>query len=387
MIRLLALAGALCPLAAAVSLPEFAARRAKLRESLEGVPALLVARTDQEAADDRNGFFQEPNFYYLTGVTVPGAALLISADGDRLYLPRRDAKTQLWYGPRLSFEDEDAERSTGLRIRPRELLDSDVQALQPKPLRLSDEKLAKAIARLRMIKSPAELDLIRRAIEAGVAAHRAGWRAVAPGRYEYEVAAAMTAAAASLGCERNAYPPIVGSGPSALALHYAANKRRMDAGELVLIDFGPECDLYASDITRTVPVSGRFTPRQREIYEAVLEAQRAVIAAARPGVTVKALKQVARDSFDARGRDLGRYFPHGVSHHIGLEVHDAADDDLPLAPGAVVTVEPGLYIPEEKLGVRVEDMILITRDGAELLTAALPSSVEALERAAGQAKP
>lgn len=387
MIRLLALAAALCPLAAAVSLPEFAWRRAKLRESLEGAPALLVGRTDQEAANDRNGFFQEPNFYYLTGVTTPGAALLISAEGDRLYLPRRDAKTLLWHGPRLSFDDEDAARSTGLSIRPRELLDSDVKALEPAaPLRLSDEKLAKAIARLRMTKSPAELELIRRAVEAGVAAHRAGWRAVAPGRYEYEVAAAMTAAAASLGCERNAYPPIVGSGPSALALHYAANKRRMDAGELVLIDFGPECSLYASDITRTVPVSGKFTPRQKEIYEAVLEAQRAVIAAAKPGVTVKALKQVARESFDARGRDLGRYFPHGVSHHIGLEVHDAADEDLPLAPGAVVTVEPGLYIPEEKLGVRVEDMILITRDGAELLTAALPSSVEALERAVGPAK-
>lgn len=385
MIRLFALAAAFCPLATAVSLPEFAARRAKLRETLEGASALLLARTEKAAEDDRNGFFQEPNFYYLTGVTVPGAALLMTAEGDRLYLPRRDAKTELWHGRRLTFEDDEASRATGLSIRPADLLDADLKALEPaRPLRLADEALSKAIARLRMTKSPAELDLIRRAIDAAIAAHRASWKSVAPGSYEYQVAAAMTAVAASFGCERNAYPPIIGSGPNALVLHYAANKRRMDAGELVLLDFGPECGLYASDITRTVPVNGKFTPRQKEIYEAVLEAQRAVIAAAKPGITVKALKQVARDSFDAR--DLSRYFPHGVSHHIGLEVHDAADDDLPLAPGAVVTVEPGLYIPEEKLGIRVEDMILITENGAEILTSALPSGVEAIEQAFSKAR-
>lgn len=385
MIRLLALAAALCPLAAAVSLSEYAARRAKLRESLEGAPALLLARTEKEAQHDRSGFFQEPNFYYLTGVNVPGAALLLAPDGDRLYLPRRDAKAELWNGPRLSFEDADAARLTGLSIRPADSLESDLRKLEPaKPLRLSDEALAKAIARLRMTKSPAELALLRTAIDAAIAGHRAAWTAVAPGRYEYEVAAAMTAAAASLGCERNAFPPVVGSGPSALILHYAANKRRMDSGELVLLDFGVECSLYASDVTRTVPVSGKFTPRQREIYQAVWEAQRAVIAAAKPGVTVKALKQVAREFFEARGLD--RYFPHGVSHHVGLEVHDAADEDLPLAPGAVVTIEPGLYLPEEKIGVRIEDMVLITENGAEVLTAALPSDVESLERALAQAK-
>jgi Xaa-Pro aminopeptidase len=386
MMRLVALAAALCPLAAAVSLSEFAARRAKLRASLDGAPALLLGRTEKEAAEDRSGFFQEPNFYYLTGVTVPGAALLLTPEGDRLYLPRRDAKTELWYGHRLAFEDPEAGRLTGLAIRPADRLEADVQALDPAPLRLTDATLAKAIARLRMTKSPAEIELIRRAIDAGIAAHRAAWEAIAPGRFEYEIAAHMTAASARLGCERNAYPPIVGSGPNALVLHYAANRRRMDAGDLVVVDFGPECGLYASDITRTLPVSGKFTPRQRELYEAVLEAQRAVIEAAKPGVPVKALKQVARDAFDARGRSLGRYLPHGVSHHVGLEVHDAADEDLPLAPGAVITVEPGLYIPEEKLGVRVEDMILITENGAEVLTSALPAGVEALERAMAQAK-
>jgi Xaa-Pro aminopeptidase len=381
MIRLFALAAALCPLAEAVSLSEFAARREKLRESLNGESAVLYARTDKDAENDRNGFFQEPNFYYLTGVTVPGAALLLTPEGDQLYLPRRSAKVELWFGKRLSFEDG-ADPITGIPTKPIESLDEDVQALVPsKPLQLTDPTLAKSIARLRMRKTPAELDLIRRAIEAGIAAHRASWRTVTPGIFEYEVAAKLTAAYAGLGCERNAYAPIVGSGPNALALHYSRNNRRMDAGELVLMDAGPECGLYVSDITRTIPVSGKFTARQRELYEAVLEAQRAVIAAAKPGVMVKALKQVALESLDARGRNLGRYLPHGVSHHVGLEVHDAADEDWPLAEGAVITVEPGLYIPEENIGIRIEDMLLITADGARVLTAALPSHPDAIERA------
>jgi Xaa-Pro aminopeptidase len=386
MIRLLALAAALCPLAPAVSLSEFATRRAKLRESLEGASAVLYARTEKEAEDDRNGFFQEPNFYYLTGVTVPGAALLLAPDGDRLYLPRRSAKTELWHGRRLSFED-DAAKATGIDARPIESLDADLRALEEKkPLRLSDSALSTAIARLRMKKSAAELELIRRAIDAGIAAHRTSWRAVAPGRFEYEVGAQLVAAYASLGCERSAFPPIIGSGPNGLILHYSQNNRRMDAGELVVVDAGAECGLYVSDITRTVPVSGKFSARQRELYDAVLEAQRAVIAAAKPGVTLAALKQAAIDSLNARGRNLGRYLPHGVSHHVGLQVHDAADKDLPLAEGAVITVEPGVYVPEENIGIRIEDMLLITSDGAEVLTAALPSDASAVERAMSRPK-
>lgn len=386
MIRRFALLAAIGSLAQAVSLSEFTVRRAKLREGLEGASAVLYGRTEKEAEDDRNGFFQEPNFFYLTGVAVPGAALLLAPDGDYLYLPRRSARTDLWHGRRLSFED-DAAKATGISARPIESLEADLRALdERKPLTVSDSALAAAIARLRMKKSPAELELIRRAIDAGIAAHRASWLAVEPGRFEYEVGARLVAAYASLGCRRNAFPPVIGSGPNGLVLHYSQNDRRMDAGELVLMDAGPECGLYVSDITRTVPVNGKFTARQRELYEAVLEAQRAVIAAAKPGVMLTALKQVAIDSLNARDRNLGRYLPHGVSHHVGLQAHDAADKDLPLAEGAVITVEPGVYVPEENIGIRIEDMLLITSEGAQLLTAALPSDPDAIEQAMSRLK-
>lgn len=387
MMRLLALAAVLWPgVAGAISLTEYAARRAKLRTGLEGSAAVLYGRTDKDAEDDRNGFFQEPNFFYLTGIADPGVALLITADGDTLYLPKRDAKTELWHGKRLTLDD-DVAKLTGMRARSIDALDGDLKALESgKVLRVDDESLRKSIAVLRMTKSLAELELIQEAIAGSIAGHRASWAAVRPGRFEYEIAARISGTFLERGCRRNAFAPIVGSGPNGLVLHYSRNSRRMDAGELVLMDAGAECDAYVGDITRTVPVNGKFTPRQREVYNAVLQANRAVIAAAKPGVTVKQLKQVALVSLDTDGKNLARFLPHGVSHHVGLEVHDAADDDAPLLPGAVITVEPGVYIPQEGIGIRIEDMVLITAEGARLLTSSLPSEPDAIERAMAAGK-
>jgi Xaa-Pro aminopeptidase len=190
------------------------------------------------------------------------------------------------------------------------------------------------------------------------------------------------------GCEV-AYSPIVGSGPNGVVLHYSANQRRMDNGEVVVLDAAAECDSYASDITRTVPVGGKFSARQREIYLVVLGAQKAAIAALKPGVRLSGegdtLTKLAKDYMDAHGKDLhgeglGKYFVHGLGHQIGLQVHDP-NLNGPLEAGMVVTIEPGIYIEEEGIGVRIEDVVLVTENGAKVLSAALPREPDEIEKA------
>jgi len=247
---------------------------------------------------------------------------------------------------------------------------------------------APLIARLRMHKSPAELALIQHSIDVTLEAHRAAWKRAAPGLYEYQIAATMESVYFDHGCARNAYAPIVGAGPDSTILHYSRNGRRMDRGELLLMDVGAECAGYAADITRTIPIGGPFTARQREIYSIVLGAQNAVIAAIKPGLRLSDLTKIAREyiathGHDSHGDSLGQYFTHGVSHHVGLDVHDASDLTQPLAESNVITVEPGIYIPEENIGIRIEDMVLVTGDGARLLSGALPRDPGEIEKALG----
>jgi Xaa-Pro aminopeptidase len=269
-------------------------------------------------------------------------------------------------------------------------IDEDPQAAKLKQLALFHESgdAAEAIARLRMIKSPVEIDLIAKSTNVTVDAHKAGWNMIRPGVYEYEIAAAMSHVYFSRGCERHAYAPIVGSGPNSVVLHYSANHRRVDSGEMIVMDVGAECSDYATDVTRTVPSNGWFTARQKEIYEVVLGAQKAAIAAIKPGIRMrgdsKSLQQIAMDYINSHGKDLhgerlGKYFVHGLGHHVGLDVHDASDNS-PLKAGMVITIEPGIYIPEENLGVRIEDILLVTEDGARNLSAGLPREVSEIEK-------
>jgi len=409
------LAAAAAALAApAVSLDEYRARRAALRASLTEGSLILVGHTEKDGGS-RDGFFQEPNFYYLTGWREPDAILVLfpagHEPGEMLLLPKRSGRRDLWTGRKAASDDPGIRAATGFeRVEAAESFES----LLPKVLEAAPRlytllerpeaaklralaplrELAGAaplIARQRMRKSAAELALIERSIEATIAAHRAAWKRLAPGATERQVGAALVAAWMDRGCQRSAYPPIVGAGPNAATLHYFENSRRMDAGELVLIDAGAECDGYAADLTRTVPVSGSFTPRQRELYEIVLGAHKAALAAVKPGATLartggNSIYLAALNYLDSHGKDragnsLGKYFPHGIGHHVGLDVHDAHDPATPLEAGMVITIEPGLYIPEEGIGIRIEDMVLVTETGARVLSEGLPREAEALERA------
>ena len=246
-----------------------------------------------------------------------------------------------------------------------------------------------AIGAMRQIKSPGEIALLTKAIELSVDAHLAAMHLVRPGLYEYQVAAKMVEIHAYGGSEAEAYAPIVGTGLDSTVLHFNELNAQIQDGDMVLMDVGAQYAGYTADITRTLPANGHFTARQREIYEIVLGAQNAVLAAMKPGMTLgrsgpNSLFQIAFNYMnthgaDREGRPLGRYFIHGLGHHIGLDVHDAGDPDRPLEAGMVVTDEPGLYLPEEKIGVRIEDDVLITPTGYKLLTARLPRTVAEIE--------
>jgi Xaa-Pro aminopeptidase len=192
------------------------------------------------------------------------------------------------------------------------------------------------------------------------------------------------------GSEAEGYSPIVGAGPNSTALHYNKLSRKIENGDIVVLDVGAQYSGYSADITRTLPANGKFTPRQREIYNIVLGSQNAALAALKPGMDVcrKGSKSVYRISYDyvnSHGKDLhgnplGQYYIHGLSHGIGLNVHDPGDSCKPLEPGMVVTMEPGIYIPDENLGVRIEDDVLITDSGYKLLSERLPRDPDQIEK-------
>ncbi len=396
--------------AAGIPIEEFAARRAALRKSLDSGVFVLVGASDHEKGDGRTGFFQEANFYYLTGWTEPGAVLVMDGETEILFLPKANPIGERYTGKKLTAEDSAAPKVTGFaQVMNIDQFESQLFRRLEKPRKIyadfsqpGAEKFKGVLALrktedarplvnvLRAIKSPNEIALITRTTDISVEAHKAAWLRAKAGAHEYQLAAAMTNVYFENGCERSAYPPIVGSGGNATVLHYNKNARRMDSGELVLMDVGAECSYYATDITRTIPVNGRFTPRQKEIYEIVLGAQNAAIAAAKPGMTIKgtddkSLQKIAMDYINSHGKDmkgepLGKYFTHGLGHHVGLDVHDPWEPTNKLEAGHVITIEPGIYIPEEGIGVRIEDTLLITATGSKVLSDALPRDPSVIEK-------
>ncbi len=408
---------------------DYHARRVALASLMEGGALVLFAPTEPEGPNNLYGFRQEDNFYYLTGWAEPGAAVLINSNpySEVLFLPEHNATQEKWTGPKLGPENPEAAAQTGfdkvesldkmhdalVRIlpQPRATVYSDPGAngqttastgpLEwlrrgnsfPNYVAFKDAK--PLLARLRMVKDAGELHLITRAVEASEAAHRAALKAIHPGISEREVSALMQFEFGKRGCERPAYAPIVGSGFYSTVLHYSSDSGTMQDGGLVVMDVGGEYSMYASDITRTAPANGKFTPRQSEIYNIVLGAQEAAIQAFQAGKSKLAtsrtdpdsLYKVAYDYINSHGRDLhgeplGKYFIHGLGHHVGLNVHDASDPSAPLVANMVFTLEPGIYIPEEKLGVRIEDMFYVDAQGKlVMLTRDLPRTVDEVEAA------
>ena len=427
-----------------VPTPEYRSRRVALSERLQGGAAILFAAT--EPVLDFMPYRQDADFYYLTGWNEPGAALLVVGPGpatttrlgdivpahgyrEVLFLPARNLVTEKYTGAKMDAATPDAARSTGVdAVMPMTALPEVLTAFLGEDRRRgasvwSQADLPAARASLdfvaaslgtgpndfrdvrtltmglRAVKSPAEVEILRKAAAASVEAQRAGMKAIRPGVRERTVAGVELSAMMAQGCERPSYAPIVGAGANATTLHYSSNDAVMKAGEVVVIDAAGEYSMYASDITRTMPVGGRFTARQKEIYDIVLGAQRAAASAFVAGkmkmgnVTdrgpdvMDTLDKVAFDYINTHGKDqhgqpLGQYFLHGLGHSVGIDVHDPMDYARPLDKGMVFTIEPGVYLPEEQIGVRIEDTFYVDKDGRLInLTATLPHETAEVEAA------
>jgi len=415
---------------------DYHARREALAAKLDGGMALVFAPNEAEGPNDLYGYRPDDNFYYLTGWAEPGAVVLVAAAAEAqgssparpyteiLFLPSRNYSQEKWTGPKLGPDNPDAAKITGfdhvevldhlrddtmrLLLQGRPNIYTDLPAYEQTsnsaapldwlkranafPIRTSFQNVRPLLQLQRTFKDDGEIALLRKAADASVAAQLAAMREVKPGVTEQEISARLQYEWGKRGCERPAYAPIVGSGFNSTVLHYSEDSGTMQAGDVVVIDAAGEYSLYAADITRTLPISGKFTARQREIYNIVLGAQQAAMNAFQSGKSTligrggNSLYKVAYDYINSHGRDLhgeplGQYFIHGLGHYLGLNVHDDGDYSVPLAPGAVFTLEPGIYIPEERLGVRIEDDFYVDKDGKLIkLTAALPSSADDVER-------
>jgi Xaa-Pro aminopeptidase len=360
-------------------LQEYHARRERLAQRIKGNALVLRAAPDLELVK----YHPDENFYYLTGFDEPNAILLLDAASNPpqefLFLPDRKPAEERWTGAKLGPGPE-AEKATGFA---RVLSTSEFEATLKKVSEHARsvyglKDVENDIAYLRQVKSSTEVALLEKAIDITLEGEQAAARTIAPGLMEYEVEAALEYEFRRNGAERPGFPSIVGSGPYSTTLHYDKSERRMQAGDVVVVDIGAEYGGYSADVTRTFPVSGKFTPRQREIYQIVLDAQKAAIAKIKPGARIGDLHQAAMGYIRSKGYE--KYFIHGTSHHIGLEVHDVGETSRPLEPNMVVTVEPGIYIPEEQLGVRIEDDVLVTPTGYRVLSnfPKEPSEIEAL---------
>ncbi len=428
----------------------YASRRNDALATLTGGVAIVPsARTVLRNADSSYAFRQDSDFYYLTGFNEPDAVLVLAPERDQarsiLFMQRRDRDMEVWTGGRLGVEraretllvneaypiDELEQRLPDLLIGATTMhyafgAHGPVNRIVRNALETAREKTRRGgrspyvvaepsatLHLMRLRKTPDEIDVLRRACAITHAGHVAGMRATRAGAYEYTVQAAIESEYRRLGAESIAYESIVATGDNATVLHYVNNRDRLEAGQLLLVDSGCELNCYATDVTRTWPVNGRFTPEQRALYDIVLAAQEAAIDRVRPGVPRNefhdtAVRTIVEGLIDVgllkgsvneniASEDYREYYMHGTGHWMGLDVHDAGPyrepDDTPLRlqPGMITTVEPGLYVRRDSdaperfrgIGIRIEDDILVTPDGYENLTATIPKAPEAIEALVG----
>ncbi len=434
----------------------FAARRQKLMAMLppKSIAILRSAPERLMSNDVQYPYRQDSDFYYLTGITEDDVTAVLrpdAADGKKyvLFLRPRDLRREAWAGARVGpdeavaaygadagfplkdFESRMAEfdrntyKSSGYLIGPEKLYLSDGRDTawaaafdkEYQQLRSHDEGPAAIvdarglIHEMRLVKDAEDLRFLRRAAEVSAQGHIRAMQAVAPGLWEFEVQAALDGWCYVNGVRRMAYPSIDGSGPNTCILHYEDSSRQMKDGELFLNDSGAEYGMYATDITRTYPVNGRFSPEQRAIYEIALDAQQKAMAIVKPGIPHDEIEKTAALA-QAEGlvklgllqgdpatlvKSMGhrRFTLHGVSHWVGLDVHDqcpyrgADGKSRVLEPGMVFTIEPGIYIPANtqgvdpkwwNIGVRIEDTVLVTKDGHECLSCGAPRDVADVEK-------
>lgn len=401
---------------AAIPESEHAARRARLLESLGESVAVLFAG-DPAGHGDHGDWRPHPHFEYFTGVTdEPGAVLVldpthpVEARRAALFLRPLDPELERWDGHRMEIGQplrrkvgmQTVFRTTGLARFLAEAMRRTRVLACLHPLAWHDQPVSPDLALFRRIservpdarivdrtdlpnvfrsvKSDAEVAMIRRAIAITAESLADAAPQIRPGTNEFAVQARLEHGYRARGSRGPAYGSIVGSGFNSTVLHYRANAKDIEAGDLVCIDSGARWGGYGADITRTFPAGGTFSSRQRTVYDIVLAALHEGTAAVRPGATIAQIDAAARLVIARAG--FADAFIHGIGHHLGLETHDA-NPDRPLEPGCVITIEPGIYLPDERLGIRIEDDILVTPDGHENLSAAIPRDATDIEAMVG----
>ncbi len=412
---------------------EMVRRRLVLMEKVkDGLVILFSAVMEHPAAH----FRQDNDFFYLTGIEDKNAILVLLPRTKEavLFLPRQTPREEMMEGPNWLKEANNAERLGLTRVAElsefEEFLARNISRVEPKfYLRLSpsdqvdmsrnetriftarknrihyndqislDEHrinklrerfptvefrdLASLIDEMRLIKTDEEIAILRRNGRLSAEAIKQAMLASRPGVYEYEIEAAAVYYILKGGARGPAYAPIIGSGPNTCIQHYNKNSRRVEAGDLILMDFGADLDQLCMDITRTWPVSGKFSPEQKEVYEIVLTVEKACLEAYRPGITAEDVRQHVERVLKEKKMD-GRGLRGGIGHYVGLSTHDVGPAGVPLRPGMVFAIEPALYYPERNIGIRIEDTVLITAEGCEVLTQDVPKEIEAIERLLAQ---
>jgi Xaa-Pro aminopeptidase len=392
----------------------FTGNRRRLRESV-GDGAIVVTANgllQRSSIDASYRFHQDADFWYLTGIDEPDIVLVMDGAKEYLIVPDRPAIREAFdgtvdHGPisrrsgiatvldgKSGWERLGARlKRTGRVYTPANHRYTERHGIYPNPargvlsakIRAAGDRpkfndIAPQLARLRMIKQAPELKAMQAAIDITADSMKETLKPAARQKYghEYELEAAITAGFRRRGAAGHSFEPIVAGGKRACTLHNVANDRRLKSGELVVVDVGAEVEHYAADITRTVSM-GKPTKRQEEVHDAVLDVQRFALDLLKPGVKLEDYEKQVRHYMGGKLQEMGliksntpkdvaRFYPHGTSHFIGLDVHDAGDYHRPLEPGVVVSCEPGIYIAKEGIGIRIEDDVLITRTGNKVLT-------------------
>lgn len=401
----------------------FAGNRAKLRQLFTGTAPIVVTANGllQRGSDSTFAFAQDANFWYLTGIDEPDIVLVMDRDREYLIVPARSVRRKAFDG---SVSAEALSRRSGIRAvyddktgweqlatRLRKVKHAATLAVPPAYVeyyglytnparaalvqRLKDTKaglelldLSPHLIRLRMVKQPAELAAIQSAVNITVGTMKESLKPTKLRKYayEYQLEAELSRGFRRRGADGHAFEPIVAGGPRACTLHNVANAGALSADELVIVDTGAEVEHYAADVTRTVSL-GPPSRRQQAVHAAVLDVQRFAFGLLKPGVLLKDYEKQIEQYMGEKLRELGliktithdavkKFYPHSTSHFLGLNVHDAGDYDRPLEPGVVLTVEPGIYIKREGLGVRIEDDVLITRGDIRILTDKLSRNLQ-----------
>lgn len=408
----------------------YIARRKRLLENKSENTAVVIfsGAAPMKSQDEAYPFSVDRNFFYLTGIARENMILLMRKNylgeySETLFIEPYDEVLAKWVGGRMreaeateisgigniAHVEEFPDRLNSIVEYSRGLgkltfwLDlwryhkdqADTPAhrlaatLQQKYPAVAIEEINGDMAAMRAVKDEKELACMRQAQEHTRVAIEEMMRYARPGMNERELEGAFDFALMKQGIREHAFNSIVAGGVRATTLHYAENNQTVQDGEMVLIDLGSAFGNYSADISRTFPVNGKFTERQKALYNTVLEAQRIVIAGAKPGLTTRDLNQMVVDYYESRLDDLGLrkegktvrdYYFHGVSHQLGLDTHDICTErERVLKPGMVITVEPGLYVEDEAIGIRIENDVLITETGCEDLSAAIPRTVEEIE--------